>query len=58
MEAYFLRPASWFERLLFLAAALLLIDPNLLTDVIGLGVLGIALLSQRLRTVDRPRLAD
>jgi TRAP transporter 4TM/12TM fusion protein len=49
MEAYFLRPANWFERLLFLAAALLLIDPGVLTDAIGLGVLGAGLLSQKLR---------
>jgi len=58
LEAYFLRPASWIERALFLAAALLLIDPQALTDVIGLAVLGVALLSQKLRPVGQPRPAE
>ena len=49
MEGYFLRPASWLERVLFLAAAFLLIDPGLLTDLIGLGVLVLGLLIQWLR---------
>jgi TRAP transporter 4TM/12TM fusion protein len=49
MEGYFLRTASWFERALFLAAALLLIDPNAITDVIGLGLLAAGLLIQKLR---------
>jgi len=48
MEGYFLRTATWFERALFLAAALLLIDPGFVTDVIGLGVLAVALLMQKL----------
>jgi TRAP transporter 4TM/12TM fusion protein len=47
MEGYFLRRATWFERALFLAAALLLIDPNAVTDVIGIGVLAVALLMQK-----------
>ncbi len=58
LEAYFLRPASWVERALFLAAALLLIDPQALTDVIGLAVLGVALLSQKLRPIGQPRPAE
>jgi TRAP transporter 4TM/12TM fusion protein len=49
LEGYFLRPASWIERLLFLTAALLLIDPNALTDVIGIALLGLGLLMQKLR---------
>jgi TRAP transporter 4TM/12TM fusion protein len=58
MEAYFFRIAPWFERLLFLAAALLLLDPNALTDAIGLVVLGVALLSQKLRAVERTKPAE
>ncbi|MGD9879318.1 MAG: TRAP transporter permease [Reyranella sp.] len=58
LEAYFLRPASWLERALFLAAALLLLDPAALTDLIGLGVLGAALLSQKLRPLGQPRPAE
>jgi TRAP-type uncharacterized transport system fused permease subunit len=50
MEGYFLRTATWFERVLFLAAALLLIDPNATTDVIGIGVLTVALLMQKVWT--------
>jgi TRAP-type uncharacterized transport system fused permease subunit len=49
LEGYFLRVATWFERALFLAAAFLLIDPGLLTDLIGAGVLALALLIQKLR---------
>jgi TRAP transporter 4TM/12TM fusion protein len=49
LEGYFLRVATWFERALFLAAAFLLIDPGVLTDLIGAGVLLLALLIQKLR---------
>jgi TRAP-type uncharacterized transport system fused permease subunit len=49
LEGYFLRVASWFERALFLTAAFLLIDPGALTDLIGAGVLALALLMQKLR---------
>ncbi|WP_119420591.1 TRAP transporter permease [Desertibaculum subflavum] len=49
LEGYFLRNAAWFERLLFLAAAFLLIDPDGITDIIGGGVLAVGLLSQKLR---------
>ena len=47
MEGYFLRTATWFERVLFFAAALLLIDPGAATDVIGLGLLAFLLLLQK-----------
>jgi TRAP transporter 4TM/12TM fusion protein len=53
LEGYFLRPASWLERLLFLVAAFLLIDPNAATDLVGIGVLAVALLIQKVWT---PRL--
>jgi TRAP transporter 4TM/12TM fusion protein len=49
LEGYFLRSANWFERLLFFAAALLLIDPGALTDAIGAGLLALGLLLQKLR---------
>lgn len=58
MEGYFLRPANWLERLLLFAAALLLIDPNTITDLIGLGILGVVLLSQKLRAVERAKPAE
>ena len=47
LEGYFLRVATWFERVLFFVAAMLLIDPNAVTDVIGLGLLGVGLLVQK-----------
>jgi TRAP-type uncharacterized transport system fused permease subunit len=47
LEGYFLRPAWWLERGLFLAAAFLLIDPGLASDVIGLVLLVAGLGLQR-----------
>ena len=58
MEGYFLRAAAWFERVLFLVAALMLIDPGLTTDLIGAGILGAALLCQRLRGMERAKPAE
>jgi TRAP-type uncharacterized transport system fused permease subunit len=51
LEGYFLRVASWPERALFLAAAILLIDPNLVTDAVGFALLLVGLGLQRLRPV-------
>jgi TRAP-type uncharacterized transport system fused permease subunit len=52
LEGYFLRTGTWIERGLFIAAALCLIAPTLVTDVIGLGLLALALISQKLRRPD------
>jgi TRAP-type uncharacterized transport system fused permease subunit len=49
LEGHFLRQATWLERGLFVAAAFLLIDPNLTTDVIGLLVLAGGCGLQKLR---------
>ena len=49
LEGYLIRPATWLERGMFLAGALLLIDPGLITDLAGFGLLGAALLLQRRR---------
>jgi TRAP transporter 4TM/12TM fusion protein len=54
LEGYLLRPARWFERLLFVAAAFLLIDPAFTTDLIGLGALGVGLACQKLRPAVLP----
>jgi TRAP transporter 4TM/12TM fusion protein len=51
MEGYFLRTGSWFERLLFLTAALLLIDPGFVTDMIGVALLAFGLLLQKVRPI-------
>jgi TRAP transporter 4TM/12TM fusion protein len=52
LEGYLLRTATWLERGLLLSAALLLIDPKLVTDLLGLVLLGTALLGQKLRRPD------
>jgi TRAP transporter 4TM/12TM fusion protein len=52
LEGYFLRTATWLERGLFLGAALLLINPGVVTDVLGLLLLGAAVASQRVRAPD------
>jgi TRAP-type uncharacterized transport system fused permease subunit len=49
LEGQFLRRATWLERAAFIAAAFLLIDPGLVTDVIGLALLGAVVLAQRAR---------
>ncbi|HET8578109.1 MAG TPA: TRAP transporter fused permease subunit [Methylomirabilota bacterium] len=49
LEGYFIRTATWLERGLLIAAAFLLIDPRLVTDLIGLVLLGAALGMQKLR---------
>ncbi|HEY3249239.1 MAG TPA: TRAP transporter permease [bacterium] len=46
---YLLKPATWPERAVLFAASLLLIDPGLLTDVLGFALLAAAVLMQRLR---------
>ena len=51
-EGYLLRTATWFERALFLGAAFLLIDPKVVTDVVGAALLATALVLQKLRRPD------
>jgi TRAP-type uncharacterized transport system fused permease subunit len=50
LECYLLRRTMWFERILLFAAAMLLIDPHAVTDVIGFGLLAIVLVLQKLWT--------
>lgn len=55
---YLLRPATLLERGILLAAALTLIRPGLVTDVVGLGLLGVVVAMQRLRPAEAlPRAA-
>ncbi len=57
LEGYLLRPARWVERGLFVASAVMLIDPALPTDLVGLLVLVTGVMLQRLRPVEaRPAL--
>lgn len=46
MEGYFLTHAGWIERGLLLIGGLCLIDPNLHTDMIGVGLIVVTLLWQ------------
>jgi TRAP-type uncharacterized transport system fused permease subunit len=52
LEGYLLRSANWLERGLFVAAALLLIHPGLVTDTLGIALLVAGLASQKLRPPD------
>jgi TRAP transporter 4TM/12TM fusion protein len=49
LMGYLFKPATWWERLALLAAALLLIDPGLDTDLTGLGCFAVACVSQYFR---------
>lgn len=46
-EFFFFGPARWWERVLLIAAALVLIKPGLQTDLIGLLLIGLTVVSQR-----------
>jgi len=46
LEGYFLHSMRWYERLLSAAGGLLLIYPGIVTDSIGLGMVGLVLVSQ------------
>jgi TRAP transporter 4TM/12TM fusion protein len=54
LEGYWLRVGTWLERGMMLVASLLLIDPGIVTDIIGLALLGTALVRQKLRAPDVP----
>jgi len=49
MEGYLLGPAKLWERLLYLAGGLLLIDPGFVTDIIGIVLILTAIMLQRIR---------
>jgi TRAP transporter 4TM/12TM fusion protein len=48
LSGYLLRPARLFERVLLFGAAIVLIKPGLLTDLVGFGLLGAVILSQQI----------
>ena len=48
LQGWLLRDATWWERVMLLGAAILLIKPGYVTDAIGLGLLALALVSQKL----------
>ena len=56
LHAYFIKPAKWWERIMLLCAAIVLITPGLITDLIGLGLLSLTVASQLL--IPRPEAAE
>jgi TRAP-type uncharacterized transport system fused permease subunit len=46
LEGYLMRPIPWYLRIMSAAGGLLLIYPGLVTDVIGLGLVGIVVAFQ------------
>ncbi|MEZ5815969.1 MAG: TRAP transporter permease [Hyphomicrobiaceae bacterium] len=48
LHGYFLRTTTWWEQIMLLAAALVLITPGVYTDVLGIGLVVLVVLSQRL----------
>ena len=54
LMGYLLRPCTWWERALLLAAALLLIKPGYITDTIGLALLAAVLFTQKVALRVRP----
>jgi TRAP-type uncharacterized transport system fused permease subunit len=55
LQGWFLYAARWWERAALLAAALLLIKPDVVTDVIGLALLTVILVTQKMA---RPAIAS
>jgi TRAP-type uncharacterized transport system fused permease subunit len=48
LQGYLLREARWWERVILVVAALLLIKPGYISDAIGLVLLALVVASQRL----------
>ena len=46
LEGWLLRGMSWYERVMALAGGLLLIDPGVVTDLIGVGLVAVVLVLQ------------
>jgi TRAP transporter 4TM/12TM fusion protein len=54
MFGYLIREARWWERILLLAAALLLIKPGIITDLIGLALLASVVVNQKFLNPVKP----
>jgi len=55
LHGYFIRASTWWERLLMVAAAFVLIKPGLLTDGIGLALLVFVIVSQKYLRAPEPQ---
>jgi TRAP transporter 4TM/12TM fusion protein len=49
VENWFFKKTTFYERILLIAAGLLLVYPRAVSDIIGFGLLGVAIASQKLR---------
>ncbi|NLB88751.1 MAG: TRAP transporter permease [Syntrophomonadaceae bacterium] len=49
VTGYFVNKGKWYDRILFFAGGLMMIDPNLMTDLVGLALLIVALIIQKIR---------
>jgi len=47
--AYLIHPMRWYERIMFIAGGVLMVDPGAVTDIVGIAVIGSAVLIQILR---------
>jgi TRAP-type uncharacterized transport system fused permease subunit len=50
LQGYLLRAAPWWQRAMLLVAAILLIKPGYITDAIGLALLALVIVAQKLPT--------
>nr|WP_072914165.1 TRAP transporter permease [Desulforamulus aeronauticus] len=49
IAGYLITPTKWFDRILFFIGGLMLIDPNLITDLVGIGLLVVGVTLQWIR---------
>lgn len=54
MIGYWIRPLNWIERIIAIAAGLMLIIPGLITDIVGFGTLGVMLALQYFQKNNQP----
>ena len=47
MDGWMFKRANWYERVILIVAGLALVYPSLVSDITGLGLVGVAILSQK-----------
>jgi len=46
LEGYMKKPLMWWQRILAIIGGLMMIDPGLMTDLIGIAIIGIVVVEQ------------